>query len=436
MAQRNVSVRLTTQDDASGPITSVGQRLRLLRDVSEDAGRGMGRITNILGDMGREAIGATGPLGRLGEKLLEFGIGGGAVGLIAAGIAAIGLAYRKLTEDARKAREETEKFVASSFAVSEAGKRESARANLEQLVATVRDLQAQLDENATTVNNLGPAFGLSVEKVKQLTEQLRKARLALTGRPGDAVDLGEIVVSGAAPKRGPTEADKATARNLARQREERLAAGGGGNLIGTGGSIQGGGVPDILAGASPELRAQADAAEAAAAGVNHLRDAYQGAGETLLAVGEGLQAINGSLLGSIPGFGAVSKAASKAAGLIAKVEGTVAIAKGSVKIAESIFPFNPAGLASGVQTVAAGTRLAALGGGSGGGGGGSRGGGGGLAPDQAARNQRELAAARAQRPSVTLKRGYVRTDDPDFQDFVLELIRNGGGRDSDLSYTG
>lgn len=163
------------------------------------------------------------------------------------------------------------------------------------------------------------------------------------------------------------------------------------------------------------------------AGVMDLHQSLSLITEVTPAVAMGLDAINNSLLGSIPGFGAVAKAAQKAVGIIAKVEGAVAIAKGAVKVAESIWPFNPAGLASGLKMIATGTQLAALGGG-GGGGAASTGGGGSQGSAGYERNQAALAQARARPPVIILQKGFIRTDDPDFQDFIRDVQGAGADR--------
>lgn len=139
-------------------------------------------------------------------------------------------------------------------------------------------------------------------------------------------------------------------------------------------------------------------------------------------------------IGDVVG-GKVGDAAKKILGPIMKIEGSYYLVKGLAKIADSLFPPNPAGLASGSGMVARGRQLLALAG-AGGGAAGSAGGGGGggLSSDGFTRNRAEQAAARNAPASVTLKRGYVRTDDPDFQDFLVQTFRLAGGRDVVVSY--
>jgi hypothetical protein len=135
-------------------------------------------------------------------------------------------------------------------------------------------------------------------------------------------------------------------------------------------------------------------------------------------VAEGLDAINNSLLGSIPGFGQVAKAAQKAVGIIAKVEGAVAIAKGSVKVAESIWPFNPAGLQSGLAMIAEGTKLSQLGGGGGGGGRGSFSSGGFVSSSQ------QAASGRVQEVRIKANPGDVLSlSSPGGQRIIAEAVK-------------
>lgn len=234
------------------------------------------------------------------------------------------------------------------------------------------------------------------------------------------------------------ESAQLLARNLARQRQERIEAAGGGNSL-TGGprASQGGnalvdaanaaqGATGILAGATDEMRKQAAAAEAAAVANKTLAESFLEVQSKTLLVGEAIGAINGSLLASIPGFGAVAKAATKAIGIVAKIEGGIAIAQGAVKLAKSIFPFNPAEAASGLKMIQTGRQLTSLGGG--GGGAASTGGGGSASSSGYGRSQSELAAARAKPRVIILRKGYVRTDDPDFQDFIRDLTTAGDDR--------
>src|SRR6185437_7008177 len=77
------------------PLQKFAQGLTLL-DAREPT-RGMFALRTGLQQLSLEAVGTTGPLAKLGESFLAFGVGGG-VGLLAlAGFAAAGVAIRGLT---------------------------------------------------------------------------------------------------------------------------------------------------------------------------------------------------------------------------------------------------------------------------------------------------------------------------------------------------
>lgn len=199
--------------------------------------------------------------------------------------------------------------------------------------------------------------------------------------------------------------------------------------------------------------------EAGLTGSQSIADAYEEGLEPLLAFNEALReqghlfddlvspamsgtidAISGittALAESLPGHSAVAKAAQFAAKAIAKVEGGIAIAKGGVKIAESIFPPNPAGLASGAGMVTQGLKLLNLGGGGGGAAGsytGGHGGSGGLSGRGLDGRGRELASRG--KLVLNIKDGVMGTRSPEFRDMIVGLVREAGDlRELEVTYT-
>lgn len=205
------------------------------------------------------------------------------------------------------------------------------------------------------------------------------------------------------------EAKKLEEQNLARQREERLKAGGGGNSL-TGGdrATQGGnagveaanraqGATGILAGSltagegarSGEVTAERirGVSEVIAEATKQfsafnleaaLSDEVLGklAGDTLVSLTDGFEANFAAIGRGRNVFSGLAKAALKPVADEAKGYGRLGIGKGILKIKDSIWPPNPAGLLSGVGMVAAGGALVAAAGQVAGGGGGGGGGGG------------------------------------------------------------
>lgn len=155
-------------------------------------------------------------------------------------------------------------------------------------------------------------------------------------------------------------------------------------------------------------------------------------GQSFTETADGIIGIADALGQSIPGFHGVAKAAQAAAGIIAKVEGALAIEQGGVKVAQALFPFNPALMASGLGMIAHGFKLAAMGGGSGSSGGGSGGGGGAAA---AAQQQQKLGEAGAGTMKVIMPRGaFLRSDEPGFQAFFADVARKSQGRNLIFEY--
>jgi len=407
MAGREVKVVISAQDKASGPLGVVAGRIRSFRDASDHAGQGLGRINNILGDISRTALGATGPLGRVAEKLIELGIGGGAFLLIAGGIAAIVTLYQKMTQAAREAREETDKLVTSLFKLSPAGQHEERVKELDRLNTRIKAIKEELD----TSNPFRKALGLgpSAEEAKKLNAELLKLtylrdRLLTVG----ALELPELSTTTSGDKKAKELQARIDA--IVEKTSKQLVIETASTTVQDTRST---GAERVSEGDLPDWKANTEAAL-------DFHGAMGLIAEITPAVAEGLDAINNSLLGSIPGFGMVAKAAQKAVQIVAKVEGSIAIAKGAVKLAESIWPFNPAGIASGSKMIAEGAKLAALGGGGGGGGGGASGGGSGFAQSATQTQQ----ATRLQEVRIKANPGDIlNLNSPGGQRILAEAIR-------------
>lgn len=129
-------------------------------------------------------------------------------------------------------------------------------------------------------------------------------------------------------------------------------------------------------------------------------------------------------------FKSLGKAAAKTIADMAAAEGRFHIGKGIAKIGSSLFPVNPAGIASGAKEVAAGVGLIALSSklGGQGGGGGAGGGGGGGAGAGAVRNQ-DTKNIDNRRPETTVYiQGdrYLDTTNPEKMDAFVRAIREAG----------
>jgi len=110
-----VALRSAGVQPVGRDLTAFNRILRATEPAASAGGRGLGTIRSALASMSAQAIGARGTVGSLAGAVLQFAAGNTiAVGVVA-GVAAIALAYRALTRDAREAREEQEKFVAGAL---------------------------------------------------------------------------------------------------------------------------------------------------------------------------------------------------------------------------------------------------------------------------------------------------------------------------------
>jgi hypothetical protein len=395
-------------------------------------GEGLRKASSAINHLAAEALGVNPTIARLSEGLLAFGVGGALVTTVAAGLAAVGYAISKVTEQGRQAVKAFDDFLnslrkMSPFAIAGAAVDEYSDRiqKLSGLLALFPSLNGLISQSL--LSKWIPALKLAEQAQADLFKGMQNAPAHMQNITAAAEKAYKerLKAQEKAAEEAARQAQQLLERNLARQRQQRIEAAGGGNVILPAGAAgAAGGIPSILAGATPEMREQARAAEAADEAYRSFGRTLANLPEVILSVGDALGAINASILGSIPGFGLVAKAAQKAVGIIAKVEGTVAIAQGAVKVAKSIFPFNPAELQSGLQMIATGGRLLALGGG--GGGAGSAGGGGAGSGATVARTQEDIAREQG---TVTIVAPRSMTPrDTEWLDFVAATLRELGGR--------
>jgi hypothetical protein len=87
-----------------------------LREASRAAGEhhiALGRVNGALERLASEALGVDSKVGRLSTTFLEFGIGGAVTGGVLAGLAAIAIAWDKVTESSRESAKATEEAIKS-----------------------------------------------------------------------------------------------------------------------------------------------------------------------------------------------------------------------------------------------------------------------------------------------------------------------------------
>lgn len=427
MTDRQIALQIVANDLASATVQRVNANVQQFTQTANRAGSetmrlgaGFRQAEVAVQHLAREVLGLNPHVAKLAEVFLSMGVGGAVVTGVAAGIAAIGFAYDKLTENARKAKEEMQKTIDKAIELSKLGSVKTAEsvAPLEKRLAEINRLLA---ENVTTVNRMGPAFGLSAKELQKLQVEAAKLTISIKalrsggpvgpGSTGGAVVLPDLEVTSDFLK----EERKKLMDRVLRQVEEQFQPPPPLPIRRTSDTerVSEGDLPDWKSATKEALSFK---------GVMDLIAA------STLPVAEGLAAINDSLLGSIPGFGQVAKAAQKAVQVVAKVEGAIAIAKGAVKIAESIWPFQPQGIVSGTKMIVEGAKLSALGGGSGSASSAS-GGGAGSAATYNASNQE--IAKRRDRVTVILP-PIIPTTDTGVQDWLAQVIREAAGRDADF----
>lgn len=187
----------------------------LLRTAQAAQGATMSvdRLRGALTQIAISAAGIPGPLGRLASTLGQFAIGGALTVGIIAGIALIGIAYEKLTEKSRKAREEWER----QLDVLQRLRREQELGPLGETGAAVRGGRGQLAVLGAEINEIAGAV-LRGEFIGPIKAARLREITALYTEIALAVQAGEREVT----RIEATEEDK---RKRARQdaANERIA---------------------------------------------------------------------------------------------------------------------------------------------------------------------------------------------------------------------
>ncbi len=135
--------------------TDLAGSLKAVGSGSENAFTGLGRVRQGLVSLLAQATGTIPVVDRIGSSLLTMGAGGVVSLAVVAGAAAISLAWDKLTESSRKAKEEQEKLTDALhkwYQEQRAGAAGSLSAEIDAAVAKLRELRAELTKADTTGN--------------------------------------------------------------------------------------------------------------------------------------------------------------------------------------------------------------------------------------------------------------------------------------------
>jgi len=155
----------------SGPegqraFTDIAGQFKNVDETSRRAGLGLGRLNNAMVTVARQAAGTDPIVGRLVDTVGTFAIGVGPMIPILAGLTAIAVGYRKITEDAREARREIEETGAELL--------EQARRRVEPFGLEREALDGQ------------------IQRIKELDQEVVRLQrnLESIGRPGGTVLTG------------------------------------------------------------------------------------------------------------------------------------------------------------------------------------------------------------------------------------------------------
>lgn len=394
---QKVDAALLDVANRQGSVTAATNRATT---ASGEFRAGLSKVQGTLVNLSGDLLGVNNKVGNLIEGLLGMALGGGAVVAVVGGLGAIGYAVRQrakemdeLAKAATAVRDRMAEAFGSRFAGSET--------ELRRQLAAEQQRFARLNATATG-QGLNDALRVEITKtaaaIQELTyrlEQLNRptagSRAGATGTALDAIlpktgDIGGKLFGG--PK-GP---------------EAPLALRLGGEFTAA--------IPQIEE-AGTVFTDFADTLDLIVFRMGAISDATMGLAEGFAA------------LGQVVG-GGIGQVAQKILAPFMKLEGTYFVIKGLAKLAEGLFPPNPALIASGSGMVARGRQLLAMAGG--GGTGGGTGAGGGSAGSSASRDVRDTAQQRGTVTVVWPKDAFANPRDPKFQEYLAETIRAAAGR--------
>ncbi|MGB0890168.1 MAG: hypothetical protein ACPGWS_07785, partial [Solirubrobacterales bacterium] len=160
-----------------------------LKDVDQAgrrAGLGLGRLNDAFVTVARQATGTSPVVGKLVDTIGTFAIGTAYMVPVLAGLAAIGFAWQKITEDARKAKEAQEKAIKSALEaarIRSLGAAGGAAEELANSVAAESEIQGRLVELRQQLSRAQRSgnenrVNATAERIRATTAELRRAETA------------------------------------------------------------------------------------------------------------------------------------------------------------------------------------------------------------------------------------------------------------------
>ena len=389
VARRQGSVTAAT----NSAITSTGQW-----------SAGLNKASNALENLAGNLLGVNNQVANMAEGLLQAVGGGGAVTLVAAGIAAAAGAMLYFTKSAREAQAAYDGFLAS---LTKASPLAVVGRQIDELTEKLNKpiMSLTLFEAFDRIFN-GKGDLSQLEQAKRIYADILAGfeQSRQRAREANAVVLPDLIAGPRAP--GPAKRGDITGKLGLEPKGPAEAIG-----LRVGGDFTAM-IPDVQQ-AGTVFTDFADTLDLIVFRMGAISDATAG-------IADGFAA-----LGDVVG-GGIGNVAKKVLAPFMKLEGTYFVIKGLAKLAEGLFPPNAALIASGSGMVARGRQLLSMAGGGsvGGGGGGS---GGGSAAGGASRDVRDAQ----QRGTVTVvwpKDAFANPRDPKFQEYLAETIRAAAGR--------
>lgn len=367
------------------------------------AREGLGKFSNALTNLAGNMLGANNQVANMAEGLLSFAAGGVVVTAVAAGVAVVAAAVRFLGKDMREARKDTDAFLASlnpKSALATVG------AEIDLLRDRITKRQAKIDRGL-----FFGGTGAQAEDRARLAELETIYQQLYVGARQAAITEGRQVAEQAAKDAAKSTLPEHTfgfalGQAKAAPPPEPLAVRRDGSMQLTGEALA-----SVLDATPPVITALDEVRSVVldlAAGFMTLGASIGDTFAQALASGDGV-------IGSI-------KAVQRALAQQARTHGAYDAVASISALGRGLFG-DPTQFAAAAKLAASSAAWFALSGvlGGGGGGGGARVAGGGAAGAGSTREQRREFAEATSRPrTIVLNRGFIRSDDPDFQDFLRE----------------
>lgn len=155
---------ITEMEKARGALGAPGANGGGLTGASERSSRALKVLRGGMVSLAVQATQASGPVSKLAQGVLLFGGGGGLVLAVAAGIGALSLAYKALTQDTREAQQAQEDMMKALGGIGAHGQLTAARIRLRELQGALKKLQEPF----------GPFMNETRGTTGQIEEQQRK----------------------------------------------------------------------------------------------------------------------------------------------------------------------------------------------------------------------------------------------------------------------